>query len=84
MGSGSWNTRSYATYCCSVGHGYDTSTCTLKSDYTNSSQAFKSYKLDKAMDPKNVIRECCDSDEHPSTIPVIFFVSLRPNNNAYV
>ena len=76
MGSGSWNTRSYATYCCSVGHGYDTSTCTLKSDYTSSSQAFKSYKLDKAMDPKNVIRECCDSDEHPTTIPIILALDV--------
>ena len=76
MGSGSWSARSYATYACSVGHGYDTNTCTLKSDYTNSSQAFKSYELDKAMDPKNVIRECCDSDEHPTTIPVILALDV--------
>jgi hypothetical protein len=76
MGSGSWNTRSYASYCCSVGHGYDTNTCTLKSDYACSSQAFKSYELDKAMNPKNVIRECCDSDEHPTTIPIILALDV--------
>ena len=76
MGSGSWSTHNYATYCCSVGHGYDATTCTLKSSYTNSSQAFKSYKLDKAMNPKNVIRECCDSDEHPMTIPIILALDV--------
>ena len=76
MGSGSWSTNSYATYCCSVGHGYDVTTSTLKSSYTNSSQAFKSYKLDKAMNPKNVIRECCDSDEHPMTIPIILALDV--------
>lgn len=76
MGGGSWSTRSYATYCCSVGHGYDATTSTLKSSYTNSSQAFKSYKLDKAMNPKNVIRECCDSDEHPTTIPIILALDV--------
>lgn len=82
MGSGSWSTRSYATYACSVGHGYDTSTCALKSDYTSSSQAFKSYELDKAMDPKNVIRECCDSDEHPTTIPVILALDVTGSMGA--
>ena len=76
MGGGSWSTRSYATYCCSAGHGYDATTSTLKSSYTNSSQAFKSYKLDKAMNPKNVIRECCDSDEHPTTIPIILALDV--------
>ena len=76
MGGGSWSTRSYAIYCCSAGHGYDATTSTLKSSYTNSSQAFKSYKLDKAMNPKNVIRECCDSDEHPTTIPIILALDV--------
>lgn len=76
MGSGSWSTRSYAMYACSAGHGYDTNSCTLKSSYTSSAQAFKSYELDKAMNPKNVIRECCDSDEHPATIPIILALDV--------
>ena len=76
MGYGSWTTSNYAKYACSVGHGYDIDSCTLKMSYTNSSQAFKSYELDKAMDPKNVLRECCDSDEHPTTIPIILALDV--------
>lgn len=76
MGSGSWTTRNYATYACNVGHGYDSSTCAMKSTYTSSSQAFKSYEIDKTMDPKNVIRECCDSNEHPNTIPIILALDV--------
>jgi len=76
MGSGSWTTRNYAAYACSVGHGYDTTTCTLKSSYTSSAQAFKAYAIDKTMDPKNVIRECCDSAEHPTTIPIILALDV--------
>ena len=76
MGGGSWTARSYATYACNAGHGYDSNTCTLKSSYTSSSQAFKSYEIDKTMDPKNVIRECCDSDEHPNTIPIILALDV--------
>lgn len=76
MGGGSWTTRNYVSYACSVGHGYDTSTGTLKSTYSSSSQAFKSRYMDKTMDPRNVIRECCDSEEHPSTIPIILALDV--------
>lgn len=76
MGYGSWTTRSYATYACSAGHGFDSETCTLKSSYTSSSQAFKAHDIDETMSPKNVIRECCDSDEHPQTIPIILALDV--------
>lgn len=76
MGSGSWSSRSYATYSCSVGRDYDESTKTFTTSYTSSSQAFKAYSIDKAMDPKNVIRECCDSEEHPGTIPIILALDV--------
>lgn len=76
MGSGSWSVSNYATYACSTGRGYDFSSCTLAKDYTSSSQAFTAYQIDKAMDPKNVLRECCDSEEHPATIPVILALDV--------
>lgn len=28
------------------------------------------------LDPKNVIRECCDTEEHPNTIPVILALDV--------
>ena len=76
MGSGSWTSNSYATYCCSVGRSYDESTKLFSDTYTNSSQAFVAHRIDEAMDPKNVIRECCDSDEHPATIPIILALDV--------
>ena len=68
MGGGSWSTRAYTTYACSVGHGYDSNTCTLKASYTSASQAFTAHGVDSKMDPKNVIRECCDSDDHTNMV----------------
>lgn len=76
MGSGSWTTCSYANYACSTGRGYDADTCTIATSYTNSSQAFTARTIDKAMDPKNVLRECCDNDEHPATIPIILALDV--------
>ena len=76
MGSGSWSVSNYAAYACSTGHGYDAECCTLAKDYASSSQAFTAHQIDKAMDPKNVLRECCDSEEHPATIPVILALDV--------
>lgn len=76
MGSGSWTRDNYATYCCSVGRSYTATTDSFSNTYTNSSQAFVAYRIDEAMDPKNVIRECCDSKEHPSTIPIILALDV--------
>lgn len=39
-------------------------------------RCFKSCGLNAALDPKNVIRECRDSDEHPNTIPVILALDV--------
>ena len=76
MGGGSWTARAYATYANSIGHGYDSSTGTLNACYTSASQAFTAHRIDSKMDPKNVIRECCDSDEHPNTIPIILALDV--------
>lgn len=76
MGGSSWSTDSYRAYSCSVGRGYNAKTATFDSCYTSSAQAFVSKTLNKALDPKNVIRECCDSTEHPNTIPVILALDV--------
>ena len=76
MGSGSWTTSSYASYSTSIGRSYCASTMTFDDTYTSSSQAFVAHMIDESMDPKNVMRECCDSDEHPATIPVILALDV--------
>jgi hypothetical protein len=66
MGGGSFTTASYNATLSARGrthHDYMASTTTR--------QVFESVKLHELLNPKGVIRECCDSDEHPATIPVI-------------
>lgn len=76
MGGGSWNTGTYATYACSVGHGYDADTGTLMRSYTSSSQAFTASSIADSMRPHGVLRECCDSAEHPATVPIILALDV--------
>lgn len=76
MGSGGWSKAAYATYSCSVGRTYNAATDSIDDCYTSTSQAFKSHKLNEALDPKNVIRECCDSEEHPESLPIILALDV--------
>ena len=39
-------------------------------------QVYKSRRLDPLLNPHGVIRECCDSEEHPNTIPVILALDV--------
>ena len=34
-------------------------------------EIFVNRTMDSKMDPKNVVRECCETDEHPDTLPII-------------
>lgn len=74
MGGGTWTSASFSTYSKSVGRtvskdGY------LDSSYT-AQDLFKAKRIQKELDPYNVVRECCDSDEHPYTIPVILALDV--------
>ena len=73
MGSGSWTSSSFASYTTSSkGVSVD--------DFMNTSyraqDLYKSRRLSSVLDPKNVMRECCDSDEHPNTLPVILALDV--------
>lgn len=74
MGCGNWDTKSFVSYASS--RGFDTDTRgVIRGDYSNQ-EMFKAKKLDPALDPKNAIRECCDSEEHPNTLPVILALDV--------
>ncbi len=76
MGSGSWSRDSFVSYSTSTKSGvtFDSSgtICTAMGNQ----DMFKARKLDPALDPKNVTRECRDSAEHPNTIPVILALDV--------
>lgn len=76
MGYGSWSETNYCNYSASVGRTYCASTRTFSDTYTSSSQAFASRSIDESMDPKNVLRECRDNEEHPNTIPIVLALDV--------
>lgn len=82
MGSGSWSTDSYRSYSASIGREYDANTCTIKTNYTSAAQAFEQSHMHKMLDPHNVIRECCDTAEHPATVPVILALDVTGSMGA--
>lgn len=71
MGSGSWTTASYNSTIRSM--GFSSTSDILKS----STQSFyKQRGIAPELDPKGVVRECLDSEEHPNTIPVILALDV--------
>ena len=68
MGSGAFTTSSFVNYSISKKRAVDSSgvvvTDNLQDFYTQRS-------IHKDLNPYKVVRECCDSEEHPNTIPVI-------------
>ena len=74
MGGGYWTTTSFANYTVSSKAVNLSTSGTI--DGLDNAQIFKSYSLDSTMDPKNVIRECLDTEEHPNTKPVIVAIDV--------
>ncbi len=75
MGYGSYTPDSFVRYSSSKGLEYDSRTKKMASSVSHQ-DIFKSRTIDSALDPKNVIRECCDSAEHPCTKPVILALDV--------
>lgn len=80
MGGGSWTRDSFTNYATAKASTltnvtFDSITATYSGDIS-SQEMFKAYKLDPALNPKGVIRECCDSEEHPNTLPVILALDV--------
>lgn len=74
MGSGNWDRTTFATYTTT------TKSCTLdelENLTTKNGQSFyKKKTLSPILNPYHIKRECCDTDEHPHTIPVILAIDV--------
>lgn len=73
MGSGNWTTSSYSTY---VNNTRGMTLDNFANASLSTSQVYTSWSLDPMLNPKGVIRECCDSNEHPNTLPVILALDV--------
>ena len=76
MGYGSWTAQCYASYRTTTGLSMDDmSTASV-------SQIYTSRKLNSDLDPKGVVRECCDSEDHPNSFPVILALDVTGSMGA--
>lgn len=77
MGGGTWTAKAFTNY--SVSSGRDvvtTNGISHLADGYSAQDLYKSSRLQKELDPNGVTRECCDSEEHPNTIPVILALDV--------
>lgn len=70
MGSSTFDRDEFKTYSRSMGKKYNSTTNRVEG------QVYHSMMLNEQLNPKNVIRECCNSEEHPNTIPVILALDV--------
>lgn len=75
MGCGSWTEMSYTSYSKSIGRSIDESGRMDISD-KSVNQIYTKHSLSKDLNPYKVTRECCDSEEHPNTLPVIIGIDV--------
>ena len=69
MGGGTYSACAFRDYSTSCGRTYTATGRVLNHQYT-------AKVLNPDLDPKDKIRECCNSDEHPNTIPVILALDV--------
>lgn len=70
MGCGLWSDSSFRSYSSSRGRDVDSDTGIVKGDLSVQ-DVYIQHKLSSELNPLNIVRECCDSEEHPNTLPVI-------------
>ena len=70
MGGGSWTKSAFRSYSAKINRDVDSD------GYSSTQNMFTKRGLDESLDIKNKIRECCDTEEHPNTIPVILALDV--------
>lgn len=70
MGSSTFDRDEFKSYSRSMGKTYNPTTNRVEG------QVYRSRMLNEQLNPMNVIRECCNSEEHPNTIPVILALDV--------
>lgn len=73
MGGGSWTKKSFSDYSTSRGRTVVDNVVTTSA---SAQEMFTSRSVDSALNPFRVIRESCDSAEHPNSKPVIIGIDV--------
>lgn len=70
MGCGTWSAKSFASYSTSKRKVVD------DNGYVISGQSFTQRRIHSTLNPMNAVRMCCNTEEHPNTIPVILALDV--------
>lgn len=76
MGSGSWERSSFVNYSTTSKMGVKLDSFGIITNDYSEQDVFKQRNLHASLNPKNIMRECCDTAEHPNTIPVILALDV--------
>ena len=74
MGYGYWTRDSFINY--SAGRGRKTDSAGNLDSRLTDQQLFTQRGLHPRLNPRNVVRECCDSADHPRSVPVILALDV--------
>ena len=80
MGYGYWTRGSFINY--SAGKGRSVTASGHLDSRLTDQQIFTQWDLHPKLNPRNVMRECCDSEDHPNTIPVILALDVTGSMGA--
>ncbi len=77
MGHGYWREDDFRRYSTERGRSVRADGTVDTSSFHGNAQAmFTQRTLDPVLDPLNVMRECCETEEHPNTLPVILALDV--------
>lgn len=73
MGHGSWTRERFEEYAAAR---YGKSADELEHSRLSAQEVFRGRTLNSLLDPRGVVRQCHDSEEHPRTLPVILALDV--------
>ena len=73
MGYGSWTRERFEEY---ASARYGKSADELEHSWLSAQEVFRGRTLNSLLDPRGVVRQCHDSEEHPRTLPVILALDV--------
>lgn len=76
MGGGAWEYKDFEKYSKSMGRTVRSDGHIDTSGMRGAGDMYRASRLNPDLNPRNVMRECCDSEEHPNTVPVILALDV--------
>ena len=76
MGCGGWKREDFERYSKGMGRTVCADGHVDTSGMHGAQDMYRARAIDPKMDPYKVMRECCDTEEHPDTVPVILALDV--------